>query len=307
MTSLPEWMRPQSAAENWNRLPDGINVAGRRKRRSVARRTAGAFARFVAETLGDDTTASRQGLLQGVDPRFKVIGLVGLLVVVTLVHSFTALVIGYAVCVGLAVLSGVSARRFARVWLVVPLFSAALMLPATLSVVTQGSPVWTIWRSSSGHDALAVTDAGLIVAGRFVLRTGVCVSLALLLSCTTSRPRLFHGLRALGVPRIFIMLLSMMERYLGVLVRSAEEIHLAKISRSVVQGDLGKEQAWVAAGIGSLFRRTYKLSQTVYMAMISRGYTGEVRLLDPPRARSRDWMFLVACVLAGACLWAVGA
>jgi hypothetical protein len=32
--------------------------------------------------------------------------------------------------------------------------------------------------------------------------------------------------------------------------------------------------------------------------MLSRGYTGEARLLDPPRWRAQDWSFLggVACL-----------
>ena len=34
---------------------------------------------------------------------------------------------------------------------------------------------------------------------------------------------------------LFVMLLSMMERYLTVFVRAAEEIHLAKISRSIAR------------------------------------------------------------------------
>jgi energy-coupling factor transporter transmembrane protein EcfT len=71
-----------------------------------------------------------------------------------------------------------------------------------------------------------------------------------------------------------VTLLSMMERYLWVLARAAEEIHLAKASRSIARGSLRDEQAWVAAGIGSLFRRTRALGHEVYLAMISRGYTG---------------------------------
>ena len=81
-----------------------------------------------------------------------------------------------------------------------------------------------------------------------VLRATACVCLAMLLAASTSPARLFRGLQGLGVPRVFVMLLGMTERYLAVLLRAAGEIHLAKISRSIAPGRLRQEHSWVAAG-----------------------------------------------------------
>lgn len=222
--------------------------------------------------LANEETASRPGLMQGINVRAKVAGVLAVIVAATLLHSIALLGALYMLCIALALLSRVPMRRLARVWLVVPLFSAAIMLPATLSLVTPGSALIMLHRT---NPELVVTDAGLVVAARFILRAAVCVSLVLLLTATTRPDRLFSGLRSLGVPRVFVMLLTMMERYLWVLVRIAEEIHLAKISRSITGGTVRDEQAWVAAGMGSLFRRTRSLGHEVYLAMVSRGYTGE--------------------------------
>jgi len=187
-----------------------------------------------------------------------------------------------------------------RIWLAIPLFSAAFMLPALLNVVTPGHAVFTLCHFSNAHfghwqlpATLSITDGGIYVSLRFILRTAVCITLALLLTTSTRTHRLFRGLRALGVPMLFVMLLSMMTRYLTVFVRAAEEIHLAKISRSIAVAGLRQEQAWVAAGIGSLFRRTQAYGDAVHLAMISRGYTGEIHLLDDPRWGLRDWAFLL--------------
>ncbi|MHB0936873.1 MAG: cobalt ECF transporter T component CbiQ [Armatimonadota bacterium] len=276
-------------------------------RRNLARRTLNSLARLLEGMLGDEAIAARDGLLQRVEPRAKVLGLIGLVVVATLLHHPAALGLAYLLCIALAAASRVPARRFAGAWLAAPLLSALIILPAVLNVVTPGDPLW-----APGHvtqvgpwrlpEPLAVTDAGLRFAAVFVLRVAVCVSLALLLAVTTRPARLFRGLRALGVPKIFVMLLLMMERYLAVIVRAAEEIHEAKLSRSLAPGSLRQEQAWVAAGIGSLFRRTEKLGNAVYLAMISRGYTGDVYLLDEPRWTTREWAFLAAAALAAAAL-----
>ena len=264
------------------------------------RHAVGSFARVLEELMANDAIAAKPGLLQPIDPRAKVLGLLGLLVIATLVHHLMTLALLYGLCLLLAALSAIPPRRLLRVWLAIPLFSAAIMLPAMLNIVTPGHPLLTLrhftgasfgpWRLPP---ALTITDAGLYAAGRFILRTAVCVTLALLLTVTTHSNRLFRGLRALGVPMLFVMLLSMMERYLSVFLRTAEEIHLAKISRSITVGTLRQEQAWVAAGMGALFRRTQSLGNAVYLAMVSRGYRGEIYLLDEPRWQLTDWAFLM--------------
>ncbi|MCE5199891.1 cobalt ECF transporter T component CbiQ [bacterium] len=300
MDQLPEWMLPQSTPDQWRTLPDGLpQKSARPPRRSAARSAVREMITLVSGMLTDDATAARRGLLQSIDTRFKTLGLIGILVASTFMHSLVPLAICYLMCITLAAASRVSARRFLGVLLVVPFFSLVIVLPATLNIVTQGHPVWTIWRTDGMHLGpwqlpcmLAVTDSGLFIASRFVLRTAVCVSLVVLLTSTTRWSYLFHGLRALGVPQLFVAVLNMMQRYLDVLIRSAEQIHLAKISRSITSRSTRQEQSWVAAGIGALFRRTYRLSGQVYLAMLSRGYTGEVKLLDSPRSHIRDWVFL---------------
>ncbi len=226
--------------------------------------------------MSNEVTAAADGLLQRIDARVKIVIMLAMVVTATLLHSLSALTMLYAVAILLAALSRIPLRKLARIWIIAPLFSAAILLPAVLNVVTPGRPVLTLHASDP---LITVTDAGLVVASRMVLRVATCVSLVLLLTATTRTRRLFKALRSLGVPVIFVMLLSMMERYIWVLARAAEEVHLAKLSRSITSGSTREEQAWVAAGMGSLFRRTRRLGNEVYLAMISRGYTGEVHLL----------------------------
>ena len=101
----------------------------------------------------------------------------------------------------------------------------------------------------------------------------------------------------IGIPKIFVTLLTMMERYLGVISRSAEEIHLAKLSRTIQSGSLRQEHNWAAAGIGSLFRRSQSLGHQVYMAMISRGYTGEIYTLADDKWKKLDFLFMALCAV----------
>jgi len=290
---LPQWMQTRASPEP---------VSGRARRSShpsFLRRAVGGFARVLEEMVSNEKSAEAPGLLQSLDARAKVLGLAGLIVVATLLQRPASLALAY----GLALLLGVASRlpvsRLLRAWLTVPLFSAAIIAPATLNLVTPGPPVLALWHPAHDHfgpwalpPVIAVTAPGLALAGRFLLRVGACVTFALLLAATTRPDRLFRGLRALGAPRAFVLLLGMMERYLSAFLRSAQEIHLARLSRTATLGSTRQEQAWVAAGMGSLLRRTQALGAAVFQAMLSRGYTGEARLLESPRWGAQEWSFL---------------
>lgn len=194
-------------------------------------------------------------------------------------------------------------KSLARVWLGVPLFSLALILPATTNLVTHGQPVLLLFHFKQAiafgswivPNPLAVTDAGLVVAGRFLLRSVNCVTLCYLLIASTDSMLLLNGLRRLGMPKVFGMVLTMSQRYLAVIIRAAEEIHLSKLSRTITAGPIHTEQRWVAAGMGMLFRRTQKLALEVQNSMASRGYDGDLQVRSRISIQMRDiaWILVI--------------
>ena len=52
--------------------------------------------------------------------------------------------------------------------------------------------------------------------------------------------------------------------------------------------------------MGALLSKSYDLSDEVYLAMQSRGFRGEVQVLDTLAARRRDWLWLAVFVLVSA-------
>ncbi len=303
MAGLPEWLiedMESAGHRDWAHFSNSVRHGpGKGVRKSIV-----GFGRTLGWSLSDRSIAEKGGFLQAFDPRAKVIGIVALIVSVSVQQSVAVLSLVCVGCLALGVASRVPRGRFAGVLLAAPLFSLLIIAPATLNVISGGRPLFEIWpppldalpawMSAGPH--IAVTDVGLLIASRFILRTSACVTLAVLLTATTGAPKLFRGLRAVGVPRVFVMILTMMERYLEVLMRVAREIHMAKISRSVSTEALGRERAWVAAGIGALYRRARSLGETVYDAMISRGYTGEAHTWERLRWKPKDAVFILSSV-----------
>lgn len=303
MRTLPEWLAP--ATLDVSPSPPARGKAGGR----LVRRTLGGLAALLAGPSAEGQAIGAPGFFHTMDPRAKVVGFLSLVVLTTCLATWRALAMDAALCVFLVSISRVSLRRLTGAWLAVPLFSVCLMLPAALNLVTPGEVVLPLWHPSQDRlgpwslpPEVGVSASGLEAGARFVARSLLCVTFSLLLACTTRPDRLFRGLRGLGAPKVFVLLLTVMERYLWVLVRSAEEIHLAKLSRTLVPGGLRQEQAWVAAGAGALFRRSRSLGNAVYLAMVSRGFTGEARLLEERGWRVPDTGFVAASALSCALL-----
>jgi cobalt/nickel transport system permease protein len=127
-------------------------------------------------------------------------------------------------------------------------------------------------------------------------------TLAYLLYITTGSRLLLGALGSLGVPNIFVVLLLMTHRYLFVLVRAVEEIGLAMTSRTIALSDGASGRKLTAFVIGSVFMRSKRLADDVHQAMLSRGFTGEIRFLKSPKPTFQDFSWVATCVVIAAVL-----
>jgi cobalt ECF transporter T component CbiQ len=148
-----------------------------------------------------------------------------------------------------------------------------------------------------GHP-VGLTSQGLTAAALIVTRVAVSISLVVLLTLTTPWSRLLGALRALFVPRMFVLVLGMAYRYLFHLLTSVTDMYTARKARTVgTDADVASGRRFVAASAGALFGKSHALAEEVHMAMVSRGYTGEVRALDPAPVRAADVLWATACLV----------
>src|SRR5262249_43925464 len=154
-----------------------------------------------------EDVASRPGLLQRIDSRVKVATVLALLLTTALVRNLAVLIAVYAATLVLASASRLSLSFFVkRVWLFIPIFTGLIVLPATLHVITPGHVVVPLG-SWFGHE-LGLTSQGLMSTALIVTRVAASISLVVLLTLTTPWAKLLAALRALFVPRVFILVLG---------------------------------------------------------------------------------------------------
>ena len=115
-----------------------------------------------------------------------------------------------------------------------------------------------------------------------LLRSWLSVMAATLLTATTEPDHILRSLRWFGVPRILVATISFMWRYVFVIGEEAQRLmRRARRARREPAGKVGGSLRWRAgvAGnmVGSLFLRSLDRSERVYVAMLARGYNGEMR------------------------------
>ena len=260
----------------------------------IERSITGALS-FLKESIFADEYASKHGFLQSLDPRIKVITFLMFILAVLFTKSIVVSLCLYVVCLILAYFSNVNMGFFLkRTWIFMPLFSLFIAIPALFSIFTPGDMI-------AGFKIFGlnfiITNQGLFGALLFVTRVITSVSFAVLLSITTKHFELLKVLRVFKIPQVFVMILGMCYRYIYLFMEVVENTYLAIKSRVGRKVHYKKGQHMVAWNIASLWYRSYQLNETVYSAMLSRGYNGEPVIVNAFKTRPRDWAWLFFVIL----------
>jgi cobalt/nickel transport system permease protein len=116
------------------------------------------------------------------------------------------------------------------------------------------------------------------------------VSAVVLLFLTTPQQILFKSLRTVGVPKLYVLTMEMAYRYIFLLMDMVREMYVAKKARTIKARGMFEEQKWVGGRIGYTLIRSLDMSEKVHMAMMSRGYNGDVRIMQEFKMRNRDYI-----------------
>jgi cobalt/nickel transport system permease protein len=256
--------------------------------------TVGGITANIEHAIFTERHARSAGWLQRRDPRAKMIGSLIAILAASLTSSVAGLALLYVVTLGAARASRVPFGFFVkRVWLGIPFFAAIVVVPAIFFV-----PGPRVFDLALGPAHLAPSWNGLAGAVLFISRVAVSVSLAVLLVVTTPWADVLKSLKALRVPQVFVLVLSMTYRYIFLFLHTANGILLARKSRVVGRASGAEQRRWITGTMGNLMSRAFKMSNDVYAAMLARGFTGEARSYTTYRMRFADWagLALVAAV-----------
>jgi cobalt/nickel transport system permease protein len=242
----------------------------------------------------------QESLIHRLDPRVKVLVTVGFIISNALLPDGRWLAFA-ASWVFLLLANDLSnlglGFTFKRSFVALPF--AVVAISAIFS--PQGEPLaeWDL-----GFITLIPTDVGVIRFFSILVRSWLSVQMAILLVATTQFPDLIHAFEHLRVPRVLTTIVAFLYRYLFVLTDEVYRLLRARESRSAGLPGLkhGGKLVWRAKVAGSmagqLFLRSYERSDRIYNAMLSRGYTGHIRTLNPHVMAKMDWLILLFGVIS---------
>ena len=251
---------------------------------------------FIDQYSDFDTVIHR------LDPRVKIIGfgiLVLFIMLVDILLPRNFLSIGVLLA-GVVFLSRIPFLFVFKRSLVIIPFS--VMIALFLPFVQEGH---VFYRFHIPFFSFHLTQEGIHLFMTIVAKSFFSIVALIILTATIPFSRLLKALGVLKCPRMIILVLSFMYRYVFVIEDEFMKMRQAKLSRSV-HVSWNREIKTLANMLGVLFLRSYERAESVYLAMCSRGFSGGLIICPHEfRLTSKDVAFLMTIIvyLAGVSYW----
>jgi len=203
-----------------------------------------------------DKYSTLESVIHKLDPRTKIITflLFVVFVITTAPHDYLSFA-AYAAVISIVVfLSKVPLSYvFKRVLVIIPF---VLLVAIFLPFANKGPEGWTIFWN-------------------VIIKSFLAVLATIMLSSTTKFHKLLKGFELLKFPKIMIMMLAFMYRYVFILVDEAHRMERARDSR-YFGGEYLRQIKIICNIIGLLFIRAYERGERVYQSMSARGFDGNI-------------------------------
>ncbi|MET8753725.1 cobalt ECF transporter T component CbiQ [Streptomyces sp. NPDC059104] len=165
-----------------------------------------------------------------------------------------------------------------RLLIEVPFVAFAVLMP----FVAEGEQVHVL--------GLSLSVSGLWGAWNVLAKGTLGVAASVLLASTTELRALLLGLQRLKLPPLLVQIASFMIRYGDVISGELRRMSIARRSRGFEARGV-RHWGVLAKTAGALFIRSYERGERVYLAMVSRGYTGSMPVIDDVTASRAQWAY----------------
>lgn len=184
-----------------------------------------------------------------------------------------------------------------------PAKALVLAAPLLAALAISGLPAWPVLMRAAFVLPFSVTFAGLAWlmgdgqrAGLLLEKTYLSALAVVLVVGTTPMPNLMGAFEWLGMPRVLVLTIQMVYRYLFVVFEKAQHMYQAVMCRTGAQP---QRRLLLRSGAGLmavLFGGAHEHAAGIHHAMLSRGFTGRLPLLRPAQLRATDWALLALAV-----------
>ena len=242
-----------------------------------------------------DRYSDHDSVIHRLDPRGKLVVTFAFIVAVVLTpfSSWLAYGLYFAVIAVLIALSRLPVSHFLKRSLVIIPFVLlmAVFIPFFKEGEVAGSYNLWLWQVS-------VTHSGLQVLWNIMAKAWLSILSLILLTSTARFTSILKGLEQLRMPKVIVMIMSFMYRYIFLLTDEVLRMKQARDSRNFGGGRKLWQIGTVGNMIGTLFIRSYERGERVYASMVARGFDGHSRTLERLCFGRRDALFIAVLGMA---------
>lgn len=152
---------------------------------------------------------------------------------------------------------------------------------------------------------LSLSRPGLWDAWNVLAKGTLGVAASVILASTTELRSLLLGLQRLKLPPMLVQIASFMIRYGDVITDEMRRMSIARRSRGFEARGV-RQWGVLAKSAGALFIRSYERGERVHLAMVSRGYTGTMPVIDEVTASRAQWAHAAALPVTAAAVCLLG-
>jgi len=200
------------------------------------------------------------------------------------------------------------------VWPFALLVVAGVPLKFVLKQILYVSPFIVVLAASSlfyGRGQVDVTfgpfqwsvSTGVIRCLSIVFKFIITMAALISLVATTRFSELLKAMSKIGVPRLLVMQLGFLYRYIFMLIDKGRNIIRARSGRKLRNLGFKRELNTASAMVGTLFIDGLDTASRINTAMQARGFTGEINTLSQMRFGKNDAVFISLFVVYLATLY----
>ena len=247
-------------------------------------------------------TVKANGMLDGLDPRSRVLAAICFAIVIVSLKSLPVLALGFGLSITLLLATRLPLKATLRRMAAMDGF--ILFMLALLPFTVAGTPLFLVF-------GFAFTLEGLLKAIEIALKANAVILMLMVLVGTLEPVTLGHALHRLKAPETLVHLLMFTVRYISVLHQEYLRLRNAMKVRSFRLRNSLHTYRSIGYLVGMMLVRSIDRSERILSAMKCRGFTGRIPLLDTMRFTGRDAVFACFGLLVATTLlvleWKIGA
>ncbi len=242
----------------------------------------------------------KKSILHSLDGRVKLLVLIFIIIYAVYTTNIYVLALLEIYLVALILISNLSLKTSAlKILLIIPFGASIAVLQP---FVHAGTIIYTL------PLGIHITSQGLMFMILLISRLIVTLTCVVLLSSLSPMQEVAESFRKLGLPRDFSMVFSLFIRFLFMFYDELQRIRNAQTTRNFDIFNKKIAYMWrlrqVAYTVAMMFLRSYERGESVYLSMLSRGYSDKSELYNDKNKKidKNDYFFISTTILIIICL-----